>query len=111
LQLKNRQNATEKKNGKKIPFSLKTPIFFVSSEESAAAVCLLATVLMVLYKSVAVKVKSVCRCWPMWLHYKIENKKTGPRRLPWSSSVSFAGEFFPNPYRKNMISTCRKDFP
>jgi hypothetical protein len=101
----------KKKNGKKIPFSLKTPIFFVSSEESAAAVCLLATVLMVLYKSVAVKVKSVCRCWPMWLHYKIENKKTGPRRLPWSSSVSFAGEFSPNPYRKNMISTCRKDFP
>jgi hypothetical protein len=29
----------------------------------------------------------------MWLHYKIENKKTGPRRLLWWSNVSFAGEF------------------
>jgi hypothetical protein len=47
----------------------------------------------------------------MWLHYKIENKKTGPRRLPWWSSDSFAGEFSPNPDRKNMISTNRKDFP
>jgi hypothetical protein len=111
LQLKNRQNATEKKYGKKIPFSLKTPIFFLSSAESAAAVCLLATVLTVLYKSVAVKVKSVCGCWPMWLHYKIENRKTGPRRLLWWSSDSFAGEFSPNPDRKNMISTNRKDFP
>jgi hypothetical protein len=33
LQLKNRQNATEKKFGKKIPFSLKTPIFFVFGGE------------------------------------------------------------------------------
>jgi hypothetical protein len=66
---------------------------------------------MVLYKRVAVKVKSVCGCWPMWLHYKIENKKTAPRRLLWWSSVSFAGEFSPNPYRKNMISTYQKDFP
>jgi hypothetical protein len=81
------------------------------SEESAAAVCFLATVLMVLYKSVAVRVKSVCGCWPMWLHYKIENKKTGPRRLLWWSNISFAGEFSPNSYRKNMISTYRKDFP
>jgi hypothetical protein len=111
LQLKNRQNATEKKKWKTNSLFIKDTNFFLSSEESAVAVCLLATVLMVLYKSVAVKVKSVCGCWPMWLHYKIENKKTGPRRLPWSSSVSFAGEFSPNPYRKNMILTYRKDFP
>ncbi len=100
-----------KKKWKKNSLLIKDTNFFLSSEESAAPVCLLATVLTVLYKSVVVKVKSVRRCWPMWLHYKIENKKTGPRRLPWSSSVSFAGEFSPNPYRKNMISTCRKDFP
>jgi hypothetical protein len=100
-----------KNKSKKIPFSLKTPILFLFSEESAAAVCLLATVLMVLYKSVAFKVKSVCGFWPMWLNYKIENKKTGPRRLLWWSSVSFAGELSPNPYWKNMISTYKKDFP
>jgi hypothetical protein len=38
-------------------------------------------------------------------------KKTGPRRLLWWSSVSLVGEFSPNPYQKNMISTYRKDFP
>ncbi len=27
------------------------------------------------------------------------------------ANVSFTGEFSPNPYLKNMISTCRKDFP
>jgi hypothetical protein len=100
-----------KKKWKKNALFIKDTNFLLSSEESAASVCLLATVLMVLYKSVAVKVKSVCGCWPMWLHYKIENKKTGPRRLLWWSSDSFAGEFSPNPYRKNMISTNRKDFP
>jgi hypothetical protein len=100
----------QKKKWKKIPFSLKTPILFLFSEESAAATCVLASVLLVLYKSVGVKVKSVCGWWPKWLHHKIENKKTGPRRLLWSS-VSFAGEFSPNPYRKNIISTYRKDFP
>jgi hypothetical protein len=47
----------------------------------------------------------------MWLHYKIENKKTGPRRLLWWSSVSFAGEYSPNPYLKNMILIYQKDFP
>jgi hypothetical protein len=93
LQLKNRQNATEKTNRKKNSLFVKDTNFFWSSEESAATVCLLATVLMVLYKSVGFKVKSVCGCWPMWLHYKIENKKTGPRRLLWWSSDSFAGEF------------------
>jgi hypothetical protein len=96
------------KRKKQFPF-VKDTNFFLSSEESAAAVCLLATVLMVLYQSVAFKVKSVCGCWPMWLHYKIENKKTGPRILLWWSSDSFAGEFSPNPDRKNMISTNRKD--
>jgi hypothetical protein len=83
----------------------------MSSEETAAAVCLVSTVLIILYNSVIVKVKSVCGCWPMWLHYKIENKKTGPRRLLWWSSVSFAGEYSPNPYLKNMILIYQKDFP
>jgi hypothetical protein len=74
-----------KNKWKKIPFSLKTPIYFLFSEESAAAVCLLATVLMASTKvsPLNFKVKSVCGCWPMWLHYKVENKKTGPRRLLW----------------------------
>jgi hypothetical protein len=29
----------------------------------------------------------------------------------WSPKVPFTGEFSPNPYLKNMISTHRKDFP
>jgi hypothetical protein len=110
LQLKDRQNATEKTNGKKNSLFVKDTKFFLSSEESAAAVCLLATVLMVLYKSVGFKVKSVCGCWPMWLHYKIENKKTGPRRLLWWRSDSFAGEFSPNPYPHPMQKIGPKPF-
>jgi hypothetical protein len=73
---------------------MKDTNFFLSSE-SALADCLLATVLMVLFKSVAVKVKSVCQCWPMWLHYKIENKKTGPRKIALVEQRFFCWRIFP----------------
>jgi hypothetical protein len=97
----------QKKQMEKTPLFIKdTNLFFVFGGECR---CSLSPGYRFngLYKSVAVKVKSVCGCWPMWLHYKIETKKTGPRGLLWWTRVSFAGEFSSKPCRKNMISTFR----